>query len=243
MLLRLLAHRMCVFLLTLPASAVPVFHVQAVGPVGYSSSATAIISSTGAAAGTAMTPNGAFRAFSADANGAATLLAGLGGANSYANAINSAGTVAGHSQDVSAALRATIWQGTSPTSLGTLGGINSYAYGINDSGQVVGYSDLAGDAGTAAFLFASGSLYNVNSLLTPGSGWQIQNAYGINSAGQIVGTGIYNGEQLAVLLTPQPGYGTFAEADPGPAVPEPATIFLISSAALGYLALRLRIRP
>jgi len=58
-------------------------------------------------------------------------------------------------------------------------------------------------------LFASNAGFNtsvisdLNTLIPPGSGWELNEAEGINSAGEIVGLGIHNGLQRAYLLTPQ----------------------------------------
>ncbi len=212
-------------------------------PAGGDWSSANAINTAGAAAGTAMNGSGAFQAFTAASDGGIALLRALGGANSYAKAISDNGAVAGHAQTRTGALQASVWNGASATGLGTLGGVNSYAYAINTAGHVAGYSDLAGDAGTAAFLFDNGVLYDLNGLLGPNSGWHLLAAYGMNNDGQIVGRGLYNGREQAFLLTPtpQPQAAFFAlNADTG--VPEPATIVLVGAPILAYFALRARQR-
>jgi probable HAF family extracellular repeat protein len=198
------------------------------------------INDNGAAAGTAMTASGRFTAFSASPTGATSLLSGLGGPNSYATAINNSGVVAGHAQLANGALRAAVWNGPSLFNLGTLGGVNSYAYAINSSGQVAGYSDLPGGAGTAAFLYSDGILYNLNGLISAGSGWQLLAAYGMNDAGQIVGKGLYNGQEQAFLLSPTPAPALSAPLSTG--VPEPSSLWLAGAPILAYFALRARHR-
>jgi len=205
-------------------------------PAGGPWSSAYAISSNGIAVGAAMNGSVRFTAFSASPNGATTLLNGLGGANSYARAVNAAGAVAGQAQTASSALQAVIWSGSNPTALGSLGGANSSAYAIDSQGHVAGTADLANNAGTAAFLYTGGNMYDLNALLLPNSGWQLLAAYGMNDAGQIVGRGLYNGAEQAFLLTPQTP--SFEPAAAPAEVPEPATFFLIGVPLLGLLAIR-----
>ena len=202
-------------------------------PAGGDWSSANAINNAGTAAGTAMNASGAFQAFTAAADGGIARLTALGGANSYAKAINDNGAVAGHAQTASGTINATIWNGATATGLGTLGGVNSYAYAINIAGQAAGYSDLAGNAGTSAFLYDNETLYDLNGLVGPASGWQLLAAYGMNNVGQIVGRGLYNGHELAFLLTPTPQ----PEASFFAGVPEPATFLLVGAPILAYFAL------
>ncbi|MFN0101328.1 MAG: PEP-CTERM sorting domain-containing protein [Bryobacteraceae bacterium] len=207
-------------------------------PAGGDWSTASAINSAGKAAGTAMNASGAFQAFTASADGNIALLNGLGGANAYAKAINGIGVVAGHAQTAAGALQATIWYGTNAVGLGTLGGVNSYAYAINAARQVAGYSDLDGSAGTAAFLYDHGILYDLNALLGPGSEWQLLAAYGMNDSGQIVGKGLLNGQERAFLLTPVSESPSALIS----AVPEPSSLWLAGPTLLAYFAFRNRKR-
>src|SRR5262249_22287876 len=86
--------------------------------------------------------------------------------------------------------------------LGGLGFAKDIASGINEQGQVVGTSVLFN--GSTAFLYSGGVLSDLNSFLSPGSGWHLDGATGINDAGQIIGIGHNPQGQLhAFLLTPQ----------------------------------------
>jgi probable HAF family extracellular repeat protein len=208
-------------------------------PAGGGWSSANAINNSGTAAGTAMTASGSFRAFTVDADGGIALLSALASGSSYGTALSDSGTVAGHSRAANGGLQATVWNGATATGLGTLGGVNSYAYAINAAGQVAGYADLAGGAGTAAFLYDNGVLYDLNGLLVPGSGWQLLAAYGMNNAGQIVGKGLYNGVEQAFLLTPS---FTAPASSLETGVPEPASLWLVGVPALAYFALRGRHR-
>jgi probable HAF family extracellular repeat protein len=87
------------------------------------------------------------------------------------------------------------------TDLGTLGGSFSEGRGINASGQVTGWSSTA-DGGTGAFLWDGISMFNLNDLIAPGSGWILGQGLAINDAGQITGSGTIGDESHAFLLTP-----------------------------------------
>ena len=79
--------------------------------------------------------------------------------------------------------------------------------------MVVGYSSFAGDGFSHAFVYADGSLVDLNNV-TDGLGIQVlMDAVGINDAGQIVANSCSDfGYCAPVLLTP---------------VPEPAAAFLL----------------
>jgi probable HAF family extracellular repeat protein len=134
-----------------------------------------------------------------------TLFGGAG--NSIGYDINASGQVVGRSGN------AFLYGGGVMTDLGILSGGtggSSAAYGINDSGQVVGASYLTGLAPDPfhpqpiAFMYENGVMSNLNSLITPGSGWFLQEARDINVNGQIVGWGVIGGQTHAFLLTPVP---------------------------------------
>ncbi len=162
-----------------------------------------------------------------------TDLGTLGGFYSYAYGINATGQVAGFSNPTgSGSYHATLGNGTIPTDLGILDGTtDSYAYGINDFGQVVGESaNHTGDA-PKYFLYTGGTMYDLGSLLLPGSGVTdfavAANGGSINNLGQIVGYGTFNGYQHALRLDPV-------------AAPEPASAVLLSLGPLLFAARRRR---
>jgi probable HAF family extracellular repeat protein len=87
------------------------------------------------------------------------------------------------------------------TDLGTLGGNYSSPFAINNLGQIVGDS-LTADGSTLAFLWQNGVMVDLNTLLSPDSGWVLNNARFINDAGRVVGLGIYNGVHQWFALDP-----------------------------------------
>jgi probable HAF family extracellular repeat protein len=194
------------------------------------------INSAGEVAGYGESATGGMIGF-VSSNGQLRSIGTLGGGSSYAMALNDAGQVVGHAARSNGYLEAFLYQNGMLSGLGTLGGGASYAYGINQTGQVVGYSWVAGDNQTAAFLYANGQMRNLNDLVALNSGWQLLAAHGINDSGQIVGTGIYGGQQMAVLLNPiasaPPVSGL--QASLLTAVPEPNTMSLLG-AGVAFLA-------
>jgi probable HAF family extracellular repeat protein len=118
-----------------------------------------------------------------------------------AAAINNLGTVVGNNGS-----HAVTWTSKKGVrDLGTLpGGTGSAGLAINDFGEVVGWSNSSADLSTshAALWWKHSAVWDLNSLIAPGSGWVLNTATGINFWGQIVGTGTIDGQNHAFLLTP-----------------------------------------
>src|SRR5262249_56667575 len=72
--------------------------------------------------------------------GTLTRLPGLGGSATYANAVNSSGTVVGSSALPSGDEHAVVWRGGKPTDLGTPGGFDSMATFISARGAIYGFA-------------------------------------------------------------------------------------------------------
>jgi len=187
-----------------------------IGLLGGSFSSAYGVNNGGEVTGTSMVPNGAMAAFTWSSGGAMHNLGTLGGANSWGAAINDSGWVAGTAQTSLGYTHAFLWNGSSMLNLGTLGGNNSYATGINDAGEVVGYS-LTASGQWHAFVYENGVMYDLDALLSVGSGWSISMVNGIDANGDIIGIGTDNGTQYAVELVDPPG---------GPAAPEPVSACL-----------------
>lgn len=138
-----------------------------------------------------------------------------------------------YSDPVSGQTRAFFYDGSTSVDLGLLTGEtfdNARALDLNDAGQIVGYVadfDNAPSFGGAAVLWESGNLFDLNSLVLAGNGWNLLSAQAINNEGQIVGFGTFGGDTRAFLLTP---------------VPEPAALSLATLSAIGASILRRRRR-
>jgi probable HAF family extracellular repeat protein len=138
-------------------------------------------------------------------SGTMTAMVELPGATgSDAQAINEGGLIAG-SVELAGGSHAFVYD-TAMHDLGTLaGGHNSWAYGINSRGEIVGWGDTAVRANDHAFIYANGTMTDLNKLLSgsaKSSGVILTTAYGINDEGQIVGHATVNGHAHGYLLTP-----------------------------------------
>jgi probable HAF family extracellular repeat protein len=171
-------------------------------------------------------------------NGSLHELKGLGGDFAGAAAINDQGQAAGFGYfpgDI--IFHATIWENAkSITDLGVIGNDQcSDATAINAEGQVVGISIsscTAEEPTFRAFLWAAGSIFDLNSLIPPGSALYLQITNAINDRSEIAGTGVDgSGNEHAFLLIPcdgdHPGvegcdYSLVAAAEVAREIPAPA---------------------
>jgi probable HAF family extracellular repeat protein len=166
------------------------------------------INASGVVAGSFWTGNSS-RAFRWD-NGQLIPLEPPPGMNvSEGLAINDAGDVVGFSYNRATFphTRATLWRGTTVTSLGELpGGMYYRAWGINNHRQAVGGVDYEQPGSRTAFISENGRMSLLNHLTD--SGWDIIEAMGINDAGQIVALALRAGSDPflngfhSVLLVP-----------------------------------------
>ena len=130
-----------------------------------------------------------------------------------------------YSDPVSSQTRAFFYDGASSVDLGLLPGVsfdNARAIDLNGAGQIVGYVadfDNAPSFGGAAVLWEAGAIFDLNSLIPAGSGWNLLSANAINSQGQIVGFGTLGGDTRAFLLTP---------------IPEPSSLVLLTGTGFGF---------
>ncbi|HZT97085.1 MAG TPA: hypothetical protein VFB34_09640 [Chloroflexota bacterium] len=133
-----------------------------------------------------------------------------GDSDAYAIARSSSGTIyvagtariRGHMRAVLWKLRRTTghWAVKKSEDLGSLPGFaDSLAYGVNGSGWVVG--TCLTPKTRRAFLWHSGSIRALDSMLPGRSGWDLTVATAVNSKGQIVGYGAHHGQERPFLLT------------------------------------------
>ena len=121
---------------------------------------------------------------------------------SEANAINSAGIVAGVMATVTDGPRHAFRHGGAGLEdLGTLGGGTSAAYGINDAGVIVGEAALANGA-VHACLWNGNATVDLNAHVPANTGIVLVRARAINNTGQIVGDAMAGGISKGFLLSP-----------------------------------------
>jgi probable HAF family extracellular repeat protein len=149
----------------------------------------------------------------------------LGGTFSQPNALNDNGVVVGASFNAAGRTHAFMYA-TQMVDLGTLGGLDSAASGINSAGVIVGASDIDTAQHSHAFIYGAGTgMVDLNTLINPMLGWDIESASDINNIGQIAASGTNrSGQEHAVLLTPID-------------VPEPKSALLAAVASIVPLAL------
>lgn len=152
------------------------------------------------------------------------------GSSGSAQDINDSGQVTGITP-IQGGFRAFFYSGGVMTTLGTLGGDMAQGLGINAGGTIVGTSTTTGFSNLRAFAYSGGTMIDLNTVLTNGAGWVLEQAVDINDQGWIVGQGTFNGERRAFLLTP----GTASE------VPEPST-WAMAGAGLTLVLARRRLR-
>jgi hypothetical protein len=86
--------------------------------------------------------------------------------------------------------------------LGTLqAGSNTLAVSLNDSDLVVGVSNLAGHALPFVWSATTG-MEDLNSLISPDSGWVLATASSVDQEGNIAGAGGINGAIHGFMLVP-----------------------------------------
>jgi RHS repeat-associated protein len=88
-----------------------------------------------------------------------------------------------------------------PASDPRYGGSQLFVAGTNDAGAVIGFRALAAGSQYSAVLFDPASGWrDLNDLIPPDSGWNLQYARAINNAGQIAGYGLHEGAKAAFRL-------------------------------------------
>ena len=128
-------------------------------------------------------------------------LIGLNGDDAYVKDINAAGQIVGSSNR-----RAVLWNFTGGAQtvkdLGLLSkSVKSMAAAaINDAGQIVGTATFQNSRTT--FLVYKGTMYDLATRLTNGTGWTNLTANDINSQGSIIGHGYLNGVSQGFVAIP-----------------------------------------
>ena len=132
--------------------------------------------------------------------------------NSQGLGINAGGAIVGFGVDSSGNLyHAFLYDGTMHD-LGILPGRTSTsAHAINSFGQIVGntFTPLASNWHATYYDSVRGML-DLNTVIPPSSGWELQQGDAINDYGQIMGTGLIGGQTHTFLLTPLPEPSTLA---------------------------------
>jgi probable HAF family extracellular repeat protein len=138
--------------------------------------------------------------------GQLTDLGVLGGSKSMARDINERGDVVGSSHVIFPAEYAHgfFYRNGVMYDIGVLANFDrrqSELVAVNGSGIAVGWSDTNG-SDRKPVIYADWTLRDINTLLSPGSGWVIRSVFDINDRGEMVGVGFHNGVAKAYALRP-----------------------------------------
>ena len=175
---------------------------------GGSRSAGTAVNDSGQVTGVSDTASGESHAFLSGPGGGPLQDLGTlpGGTDSRGFGVNDSGEVTGVADTANGEVHAFLSgpDGGPLQDLGPLGGGGSTGQAVNASGQSVGSSTTAAGA-IHAFLYSDGLMVNLNSLITPGSGFTLVSASGISDTGYITGYGgTSKGPSHAFLLIPVP---------------------------------------
>jgi probable HAF family extracellular repeat protein len=136
---------------------------------------------------------------------------GLSSGGPVAPALNNAGSMVGFAYNADfSATRAVFWTNSSSPAviLSTTDEFsNGTAEGINERGQIVGTAYNGDFSDRHAFLWPSSASQGIdlNTLIPPGSGWELVVARSINNRGEITGAARVNGAFHAYVLIPVHG--------------------------------------
>jgi len=136
---------------------------------------------------------------------------GLSSGFSVAPALNNAGSMVGYAYNTDfSATRAVFWANSSGPAvmLSTTGDFsNGTAEGINENGQIVGTVYNGDFSDFHAFMWPSSASQGIdlNTLISPDSGWELVVARSVNNRGEIAGAGFLNGAFHAYVLIPVHG--------------------------------------
>ena len=169
-----------------------------------------VVGGSGICSNTSLPPAapGAPHAILWQSNGTPTDLGSLYGQPlNVATSINNLGQVAGVSLATDGSKHSFFWTkaagmidlGTMPNAIAT---VAPCCHVLNNKGQITGFW-IDDQFNMSAFLWQNGVMTDLNTLISPTSGWYLMNTASINDAGQIAGFGINPaGEVHAFLATP-----------------------------------------
>ena len=127
------------------------------------------------------------------------------------SALNNAGRMVGFAYNADfSETRAVFWERSrSPAVILSMAGefINGSAEAISDRGQIVGNAYNSDFSVLHAFIWPSSTSQGIdlNTVIPPDSGWELQHASDVNNRGEITGFGVLNGARHAFVLTPVHG--------------------------------------
>lgn len=184
----------------LPAVALPT--------LGGSIAVACGINDAGQIAGSGTTAAGNEHAFRLEADNSVTIIFPFDGAAGMATAcaIDGAGRVGGKATQAGIS-RAFRFESGSPANVDTFTTSNMSNIEAISSGVAVGWFISQLDGSTHALVNTAEGTSDLNDLVTPGTGWNLDQAFAVNAAGSIAGNGRLNGQPRPFRLTRVPDAG------------------------------------
>ena len=159
------------------------------------------INSAGQILGTGVTSTGHGHAMRVEADGSVTDIVPFDGpaTNGEACALDAAGRVGGRAAR-GGAWRAFTFDSGSPVNVDTFASSGSWTESVSGS-VAVGWFISTADGAPHAFVNTAEGSSDLNALIAPGSGWQLDQAFVVDANGTILGIGRLNGAPRAFRLT------------------------------------------
>ena len=159
------------------------------------------INDNGEVVGSATTAAGHQHPFMVDPDNNVTEIVPFAGAtgSGHACAVDASGRVGGYATSGSVN-RAFVFDNGALLNVDTFGSTDSNVAAAA-AGVSVGWYTVSNTVSAFVHTDDNGSV-NLNDLITPGSGWQLDQAFAVNTAGWIAGNGRLNGQPRAFRLTP-----------------------------------------
>lgn len=169
--------------------------------LGGSSSMACGINDSGWLVGAAATASGHQHPYAVDAGNNVTEIVPFDGATGFgeACAVDASGRIGGFATSGNVN-RAFVYDNGALLNVDTFGSSDSRIT-ATAAGVSVGWYMLANTVSAFRHTDADGSV-NLNNLIAPDSGWQLEQAVAVNTTGQIAGNGLLNGVRRAFRLTP-----------------------------------------
>ena len=176
--------------------------------LGGSVSTACGINAAGQVAGWGANAAGQQYGFRIEADSSVTPILPFDGAagTAAACAIDASGRVGGRATNAGA-FRAFTFDSGSPVNVDTFAFSNQSSTESVSAGVAVGWFLSLADMNPHAFVNTAAGSSDLNDLVTPGSGWNLDQAFAVNASGSIVGNGRLNGQPRAFRLTPVPDAG------------------------------------
>lgn len=160
------------------------------------------INAAGQIAGYGINPSFQQHAFRIETDNTVTPIVPFEGpaGSGYACGIDASGRVGGRATSAGA-FRAFTFESGSPVNVDTF--VTSLESTVESlvSGTAVGWFMSSADGMPHAFVNTAGGSADLNTLITPGTGWQLDYAFAVNASGSIAGVGRLNGQPRAFRLT------------------------------------------